>query len=146
MKYSLRIDAEREEEVIVYAHERSKLTDDIENLINEADCELIGYGERDVVRLDASEITCFIVEDNKVYAICNTGERMWIKLRLYALEKILGDGFVKLNQSCIANVKKIKRFDASISGALTVVFKNGYKDYVSRRQLKTVKERIGFNL
>ena len=146
MKYSLRIDTEREEEVIVYAHKRSKLTDDIENLVNEAACELVGYGERAVVRLDAREITCFIVEDNKVYAICDTGERVWIKLRLYALEEMFGDGFVKLNQSCIANVKKIKRFDASISGALTVIFKNGYKDYVSRRQLKTVKERIGFNL
>jgi len=40
----------------------------------------------------------------------------------------------------------IKKFDVSFGGALTVIFKNGYTDYVSRRQMKIVKERIGFNL
>ena len=58
-------------------------------------------------------------------------------------KQMLGEGFVKINQSCIANTKKILRFSASISGALQVTFKNGYRDYVSRRQLKTVKKRMG---
>ena len=53
------------------------------------------------------------------------------------------DNFIKINKSCIANLKKIKRFDASFGGAMQVTFKNGHTDFVSRRNLKNVKERMG---
>ena len=43
----------------------------------------------------------------------------------------------------LINIDKIKRFDASLSGFLLVTLKNGYSDYVSRRNLKNVKERLG---
>ena len=43
----------------------------------------------------------------------------------------------------IANLKKVEKFSAAFSGALQVNFKNGYVDYVSRRNLKNVKERLG---
>ena len=51
--------------------------------------------------------------------------------------------FVYINQGCLADLKKVHHFEASIGGSLRVVFKSGYKDYVSRRQIKIVKERIG---
>jgi DNA-binding LytR/AlgR family response regulator len=70
-------------------------------------------------------------------------ETFQLKERLYMLEEMLDDSFLKINQSCIANIHKIKKFDASFSGALFVTLQNGYKDYVSRRRLKAVKERIG---
>ena len=56
---------------------------------------------------------------------------------------MLKDSFVYINQGCLANLKMIDHFDASIGGTLMVVFKSGYKDFVSRRQLKNIKERIG---
>ena len=37
----------------------------------------------------------------------------------------------------------ISHFDVSISGSLIVVFKSKYKDYVSRRRIKEIKERMG---
>ena len=40
-------------------------------------------------------------------------------------------------------VEQIKEFKASIGGSVMVIFQNGYKDYISRRELKNVKERIG---
>ena len=51
--------------------------------------------------------------------------------------------FIKINQSCLANKTKIKRFETTIGGALKVVFKNGYIDFISRRELKNVKNRMG---
>ena len=48
-----------------------------------------------------------------------------------------------INQGCLVNIDKIDHFDASISGNLIIYLKSGYKDYVSRRQIKNVKERIG---
>ena len=51
--------------------------------------------------------------------------------------------YVKINQSCYANIKNIKKFESTIGGSLKVIFKNNYVDYISRRELKNVKERMG---
>ena len=142
MKCTLIITDEHQEEVVIYARERTKLTNDIEALVCGSVPELIGYKENEVVKLNSDLISCFTVEGNKVYALTDS-EKLQIKLRLYQLEEILSDTFVKINQSCIANIRKIERFDTSISGTLLIKFKNGYKDYVSRRQMKAVKERFG---
>jgi DNA-binding LytR/AlgR family response regulator len=142
MKCTLIITDEHQEEVVIYARERTKLTDDIEALVIGSVPELIGYKENQTVKLSSDSVYCFTVEDNKVYALTDS-EKLQIKLRLYQLEEILPDTFVKINQSCIANIRKIERFDTSISGTLLIKFKNGYKDYVSRRQMKAVKERFG---
>lgn len=142
MKFRLFIDKEREEEVTVCVHKESMLTDSIRQLCEEDGLELIGYKNNEGARLEPADINCFIVEDNKIFALTDR-EKYQMKLRLYRLEEILTKSFVKINQSCIANIKKIERFDASFSGSLTVRFKNGYTDYVSRRNLKNVKERLG---
>ena len=142
MKCTLIITDEHEEEVVIYARERTKLTNDIEVLVCGSVPELIGYKENEVVKLNSDLISCFTVEGNKVYALTDS-EKLQIKLRLYQLEEMLPDTFVKINQSCIANIRKIERFDTSVSGTLLIKFKNGYKDYVSRRQMKAVKERFG---
>lgn len=143
MKCKVFIDKNHEEEVVIYSHQRNFLVEQIESLVNSQEIEITGYKEQEAVKLDLSEIFCFICEENKIYALTEK-ERFKIKLRLYQLEEKLPRNFVKLNQSCIGNVKKIQRFNASFGGSLSVEFKNGYKDYVSRRQLKIVKERFGF--
>ena len=142
MKCTLIITNEHQEEVVIYARERTKLTDDIEALVIGSVPEIIGYGANKAIRLKTDEVTCFMVEDNKVYAVTDK-EKYQLKQRLYQLEEMLPNNFVKINQSCIANIRQIKKFDTSISGTLIINFKNGYKDYVSRRQMKTVKERFG---
>lgn len=142
MKFKLFIDKNKDEEVIVYAHEKSKLTDDIEQLVNESTTELYGYKDKETIRLTPSEVYCFMVENNKVFVLTEN-DKLQLKCRLYQLEEEFADSFVKINQSCMVNVSKIARFDASISGSLNVKLKNGYSDYISRRNLKSVKERLG---
>lgn len=142
MKFTVIITNERDEEVVIYAREKTKLIYDIENLINDNAFELIGYSGYEAVNLRTDEVVCFLVEEGKVYAITDKN-RFRLKSRLYQLEETLPENFVKINQSCIANIKKIERFDTSVSGTLLIKFKNGYKDYVSRRQMKAVKERFG---
>ena len=143
MKCKVFIDKNHEEEVVIYSHQRNSLVDQIESLVNAQEVELIGYKEQEAVRLDLPDVFCFICENNKVYAITEK-EKYKIKLRLYQLEEKLPHNFVKLNQSCIGNISNIQRFKASFGGSLSVEFKNGYVDCVSRRQIKIVKERFGF--
>ena len=142
MKFTVIITNERDEEVVIYAREKTKLIYDIENLIRDNAFELIGYSGYEAVNLRTDEVVCFLVEEGKVYAITDKN-RFRLKSRLYQLEETLPENFVKINQSCIANIKKIERFDTSVSGTLLIKFKNGYRDYVSRRQMKAVKERFG---
>jgi DNA-binding LytR/AlgR family response regulator len=137
------IDKDREEEVVIYVHEKNSLSYEIEELVLGKSLELFGYKDKNIVKLSPSDVFCFTVENNKVYALCES-EKYQIKQRLYLLEEILDSDFVKINQSCIANIRKISKFDTSITGTLMVSFKNGHRDYVSRRQMKKVKERIGF--
>lgn len=142
MKITTIIDPHREEEIIIYTHKKSKLTEQIKTLVSENGVDLIGYSENEAVKLDVSKISCFVVENNKIYAI-TAGGKYSLKNRLYQIEQILPVSFIKINQSCIANIKQIQKFDTSISGTLRVIFKCGYCDYVSRRNLKKIKERLG---
>ena len=142
MKLRIVIDPNRDEEIVINAREKSHLVCEIEELVKNYSVDLIGYTENETVKLDLNDVYCFYTEDNKVFALMEN-EKYRLKSRLYQIEENLSDNFVKINQSCIANIKKIDRFKVTVGGSLTVVFKNGYVDFVSRRNLKNVKERLG---
>lgn len=142
MKCEIVIDPAGEERVVIHARKENDLTRAICRLVEEHTTQLVGYRNGEIVPLIPAQITCVMVEGDRVFAQCES-ERLQMKQRLYVLEEMLGDAFVKINQSCLANVSKVERFDASVSGTLKVKFKNGHTDYVSRRQMKCVKERFG---
>ena len=141
MKLTINFDKNREEEIIIYAHEKNKLIFEIEKFIY-ADEKINGYKEREIVPFSVSETEFFYSDENKVYAV-TADDEVLVKYRLYELEQILPDNFIKINKSCIANLNSILCFDTSISGTLKVKFKCGKIDYVSRRNLKNIKERMG---
>lgn len=145
MKYTLHIDKEREEEIIIHAHQKSPLINEIERLISAEKVStppIVGYIGSDIIEIDPREVYCFFIEGKKLFASLKNGDAL-IKKRLYEIENRLGVDFIKINQSTVANMKLIDRFSVSIGASLTVHFKNGRKDYVSRRQMKAVKERLG---
>ncbi len=141
MELKIVIDENAQEQVVVYTHKISQLVNDIEELVNSSKADLIGFSDDEAVKLNINEIICFLTEDNKVFALTDSG-KFKLKCRLYQLEENLNCNFIKINQSCIANIKKISRFKATIGGALNVIFVNGYSDYVSRRNIKNIKERF----
>ena len=142
MKCEVIIDPAAEEKAVIYAREHNEQIEKLKKLIEETGSTLTGWREREMVPLNPAEIFCVTVLDGKVYAVCET-ETLQLKQRLYEVEAMLPETFVKVNQSCLANLRKVERFDASVSGTLMLRFRNGYTDYVSRRQLKTIKERLG---
>ena len=142
MKCEIIIDSNAEEKVVIYAKENSVLIEDIKQMVEKSNIGLVGYNEKEMVTLNPLDIYCVTIIDNRVFAICEN-EKLQLKERLYSLEERLPETFIKINKSTLANIQKIERFDASISGTLKILFKNGYVDYVSRRQLKTIKKRLG---
>ena len=143
MKFRLVIDENCEEEVVVYAKKASAFTEELESFVKSNTPEILGYVKGSIVKLSPSEVYAFAVEEGKVFAH-TASEKLLVPKRLYKIEEIAGERFVKVNQSCLVNVALIERFEPTFGGSLTVVMKNGYRDYVSRRQMKNVKERIGF--
>ena len=91
--------------------------------------------------IELCDVVCFTSNDNKVFVHAGK-DVLEVDEKLYELEESLPDTFLKINKSCIANIEKIKSFDATITGTLAVNFKNGERDYVSRRRMKYVKERL----
>lgn len=140
MKIKVVIDKDREEEVLVYARSRTELVDKIERLVK-GDENILAKRDRVSYNISLSDVVCFTSDDNKVFAHTEK-DVLEVDEKLYELEETLARNFIKINKSCIANIEKIKSFDASITGTLIVNFKNGYRDYVSRRRLKQVKERL----
>lgn len=143
MKCFTFIDKNEEERVIIYAKEKTSLVEQIEKLVSSSGVSLTGTYEDTSILINPMDVSCFVVEGGKIYALINE-KKYQLKERLYQLEDMsFNEYFVKLNQSCLANIKQIKEFKASIGGSIMVIFQNGYKDYISRRELKNVKERIG---
>ena len=70
--------------------------------------------------------------------------RCCLKARLYELEERLAKkNFIRISNSEIVNFSKIKNFDLSLAGTITIIFKDGSKTYVSRRYVKKIKQFLG---
>ncbi len=144
MKFNLVITNE-EESITLCVHKRTTLTDKIEELVtnNEVNgSNIYGYLDDDIVLLKIDEVSRFYVEADKTYASINN-KIFQIKKRLYQIEEILPQYFIRINKSSIVNINYIKRFNTSWRANLCVELNDGIKDYVSRRQVKKVKERMG---
>ncbi len=142
MKCYTYIKEDEEERVLIYAHDRTRLVDDIESLVLSSEIDLTGSYDNEIIKIDINDVICFVSDNNKVFALIGD-KKYQIRYRLYQIEELNLNMFIKINQSCLANKTKIKRFETTIGGALKVVFKNGYIDFISRRELKNVKKRMG---
>jgi DNA-binding LytR/AlgR family response regulator len=144
MKFRLIIDAEMDEEVVATVHERSPLTDQIEQLVMQyaGTNRIAAYTEDEMRLLLFSDIECITVLEGKTYAIDSHNKRYRLKQRLYELEKLLPSSFIRINKSALANENRLAQFRTTFSGAVDAVFKCGYTEYVSRRCFAEIKRRF----
>ena len=142
MKFKLIINQEKDEEVLITAHQRTALIDEIEALISKHTDRIPGYTEDDIKMLSVSEIECVTVLDGKTYAIDFRNRRYRLKQRLYELEATLPSSFIRINKSTLANESALDRFTVTIAGSVDAVFKCGYTEYVSRRCFAQIKRRL----
>ena len=142
MKFRLIIDKEKEEEVVITAHQRTNLVSQIEALISKHTDRIPGYTDEDIKMLSVSQIECITVLDGKTYAIDYKNRRYRLKQRLYELEQQLPPSFIRINKSALANEACLDRFQVTYAGSVDAVFKCGYTEYVSRRCFSEIKRRF----
>ena len=141
LKYKLIIDDTKEESIVITAKEKNSLILEIEKLIKTNMIKIVGYKNGEFYPLEVADIYCFYTQDGKVYAKVKDEDYL-VKERIYQLEDVCKELFVKINQGCLVNIKKILKFESNFSGFIKVVLKNNYSDYISRRELKNVKRRL----
>ena len=142
MKFKLIINKEKDEEMVITAHRRTALIDEIEALIYKHTDRIPGYTEDDIKMLSVSEIECITVLDGKTYAIDSRNRQYRLKQRLYELEEQLPSSFIRINKSTLANEARLDRFSVTYAGSVDAVFKCGYTEYVSRRCFSQIKRRL----
>ena len=141
MKFTLVIDPNKEEELIMTVHEESPLCGQVRRLVKAPE-HLTGYKDDEIKLLPLQQIVCITVLDGKTYAVDTGNTHCRLKERLCELEPILPPSFFRINKSSIANETHLERFKAGFGGGVNAVFHGGFEEYVSRRCFTQIKRRL----
>lgn len=143
MKVKLRISDEIQEPyAVIYS---DSLTDEISRAVMflENTGKLITAEENGrILILQPEEIFMVRIENERTIIYCQKDKYLSSK-RLYQLEEQLGKGFMKISKSTIINLSHIKCVEPSFKGMMSLVMKNGCKDYISRKYLPDFKRYLG---
>lgn len=95
-----------------------------------------------IIVLHLDEIYMVRVEDEKTI-VYTKSERYHSSKRLYELEALLGNGYMRISKSVLVNLAYLECVEPSFGGVMLLVLKNGCKDYISRKYLPAFKKYLG---
>lgn len=145
MKIEVKIDENCSETRVIIVAE--KMTDEVSALMRRLSEEtpqgIVGFDGDIVQLLEPTDIIRIYAAVRKVFAVTVQKEYV-LRLRLYeAEERLSGQGFVRISNSEIINIKKAKKFDLSTVGTICVSLSNGNISFVSRRYVSKIKKTLG---
>ncbi|MDE6851159.1 MAG: LytTR family transcriptional regulator [Lachnospiraceae bacterium] len=101
---------------------------------------MTGYKDEKLEILEPDNLIRIYASSGKVFAVTPKGEYT-LRLRLYELEERLDPyQFVRISNSEIINLKKVKHFDLNFTGTICARLSDGTASYVSRRYVPKIKE------
>ncbi len=144
MQVELKISDEyREPKAIIYT---DKMTDEIASLMKQLTDDqpkmIAAFDEDTVLMLSYSDIYHIYSSSGKIF-VETENKKYLLRLRLYELEERLDGSFVRISNSEIINLNKVKSFDLSFVGTICVSLTNGIVTYVSRRYVTKIKQQLG---
>ena len=124
-----------------------KVTDEINDILNTLSSKtpevITGFFNDLAEILSPDDIIRIYAESGKTFATVNMKEYI-IRQRLFELEEQLTKhSFVRISNSEIINLKKVRNFDLSLSGTICVTLSDGTATYVSRRYVSKIKKVLG---
>ncbi len=145
MEIEIKLDGNYKEPKIIILTE--KMSDEISLLVKKITEDvpqmIAGFQDDQLRVLEQDEIFRVYTANNKVFARTNDGEYS-LRLRLYELEERLEkNDFVRISNSEIINIRKVKAFDLSFAGTICVKLIDGTVTYVSRRYVPKIKQILG---
>ena len=104
---------------------------------------IAGFKDEQVTVLEPNQIYRIYASNGRVYAETEL-QKFVIRLRLYEVEqRLANNSFVRISNSEIINIKKVRGFDLSFTGTICVSLSNGTVTYVSRRYVTKIKQLLG---
>lgn len=145
MQVEIKIDNSYTEPKIVIL--TAAMTEEVSQIINSLSKEtpqiISGSKNEKIEVIQQEDLVRIYANAGKVFAVTNKGEYT-LRLRLYELEERLNPSyFVRISNSEIINLKKVKNFDLSFTGTICVELVNGTTTYVSRRYVSKIKKILG---
>ena len=125
----------------------NKVTDEVNEIMKKLAGEqtqmIAGFKDEQVTVLEPNQIYRIYASNGRVYAETEL-QKFVIRLRLYEVEQRLANSsFVRISNSEIINIKKVRGFDLSFTGTICVSLSNGTVTYVSRRYVTKIKQLLG---
>ena len=145
MKIEIQIDESCDEPKIVVMTRRvtEEISEILKKLSEDPSEMLAGFRDERASILEPNQIYRVYASGGKVYAETKNGTYL-LRLRLYEAEQRLeSSSFVRISNSEIINLKKVKGFDLSFAGTICVSLANGTVSYVSRRYVSKIKQLLG---
>ena len=148
MKVGINIDHSVEEvEVLITAQEQSRTVNALYEHIVEFDKKsletLTAYRDDIAKIVNMTDVFRIYTGNQKVYIQTHQGEYA-IRYRLYELEAALDKKqFLRISNSEIVNIKKIRDIDLSLIGRICIRFEDNTQTYVSRRYIPKIKKSLG---
>lgn len=143
MKVEIQISADIEEPyAVIYSN---KMTDEVQHIyekIQSGGNVITAIDNEQIIILQPAEIYMLRMENEQLIVYCQQKKYVSGK-RLYEMEQLLGNRFMRISKSTIINLKKVNSVEPSFNGTMLVVLKNGDKDYISRKYLPAFKKYLG---
>src|SRR5699024_4433070 len=121
------------EEIQIHAKE---YTPEVERLMQKlqsnSNDSIDAYQHQKIHLLKRNDIYSIAAEDGKVYFFTEE-EEYEARRRLYELEEIFGEKFVRVNKSSLVNIEKIAYMQMEKFGMMELVMKNDVTVHVSRK-------------
>ena len=144
MQVEINIDSSvTEPKVIILTDRMTEEINDLVRRISKPETQMIaGFRDDTVTLLDQETVLRIYAANGKVFAVTGNGEYL-IRQRLYELEaQLRQDRFVRISNSEIINLKKVRHFDLSFSGTICVSLSDGTVTYVSRRYVSKIRDLL----
>ena len=145
MQVEVRLDSSvTEPRAIILTDQMTEEVNAVIRMLSESEPQLIaGFRDDTVTVLDEKEILRIYAANGKVFAVLSSGEYT-LRQRLYEVEERLKQHyFIRISNSEIINLKKVRSFDLSFTGTICVVLCDGSKTYASRRYVTKLKGVLG---
>ena len=108
---------------------------------NKGKSKIHGFLEENLYIIDINDIFLIYSENGKVYAKTSDNSYL-IKYRLYQLEDFLNKDFLRISNSEIINMRKVKNLDFTLFGTIKINFINDTYTYSSRRFIQKIKNYL----
>lgn len=136
------VKSDKEEQAVIKAVDK---TADIQSAIDILEGMSSGIAViKDGVKYICKKKAIYYIESVDKHTYVYTKDECYeTKYRLYELDEILGDYFVRCSKSMIVNLRKVSSVKSELGGRLETTLLNNEQIIISRSYVKEIKRRLG---